>query len=187
MKVYAVRVDSVCNDLRRLGYGCANRSMFAKLTVPCVTDKWTSNWEIDGWFSLNTAKDDDATADAHSTRIRHQADDGTPEKVTHSDKDKLRKKRRIRPNVTTSLAQLNAPLKLMSMPDDLMAKLNSINDDTAASNRLFVTVLPTKDYSLQLNSGERFIEQSTEHEAVQVRSKDTFILDWIWSEDPFSI
>lgn len=74
-------------------------------------------------------------------------------------KQKRKKKRsRLRPNIASSLNQLNAPLASISLPDDLTSKLNFISNDAAASNRLFTTVLTTKQSSLRLNSGERFIE-----------------------------
>lgn len=76
-------------------------------------------------------------------------------------KQKLKKKRkrsRLRPNIASSLNQLNAPMALISLPDDLTSKLNFISNDAAASNRLFTTVLTTKQSTLRLNSGERFIE-----------------------------
>lgn len=71
---------------------------------------------------------------------------------------KKQKRSRMRPNIASIPSQLNAPLTLISLPDDLTSKLNFISSDTAASSRLFTSVLTTKQSSLRLSSGERFIE-----------------------------
>lgn len=84
---------------------------------------------------------------------------------------KLKKKRRFFTNIAHDLNQLNAPIKPMLLPDDLTSKLNLINDDTAASNRLFTNVLSTKHSLLQLNICEKFIERST-NEIVRVSERN---------------
>lgn len=71
-----------------------------------------------------------------------------------------RKKRSLATNIFTGLQQMNAPLILLSLQDALTSKLNQINSDAAASNRLFTTILPTKQSRLQL-SNEKFIDLDT--------------------------
>lgn len=75
-------------------------------------------------------------------------------------KKQTRTKSLAKPTLAMNANQLNAPLVLMPLPDDLTSKLNFISNDTAASNRLFTTVLVTKQSSLRLNRGEPFLEPS---------------------------
>lgn len=101
-------------------------------------------------------------ADTDSDEMSNQADGMVNESLKNvAEIKRLRKKKkriRLRPNISSSPSQLNAPLPLITLPDDLTSKLNFISSDAAASNRLFTTVLTTKQSSLRLNSGERFIE-----------------------------
>lgn len=53
--------------------------------------------------------------------------------------------------------QINAPLSLIALSDDLSYRLNKISGDISDSKRLFTTVLPTKNSLLQLFSREKFI------------------------------
>lgn len=92
------------------------------------------------------------------------------ENVSQIKRRSSKKKKRMQPNIVTNLNQLNGPLSSISLPDDLTSKLNFISSDPAASNRLFTTVLMTKQSSLRINSGERFIEKST-YDALDVSTK----------------
>lgn len=80
------------------------------------------------------------------------------------------KKRRALANIATDLRQLNAPMQQMMLPDGLISKLNLITDDTAASSRLFITVLSTKKSLLQISNSELCMERSA-NEFVNVNIK----------------
>lgn len=126
---------------------------------------------MDLFYLFDIAKDD--RADARSLGMSNQADmeNESPLGTEPQVKRKLSKRRtRLHANVANCLNILNGPLKLISLPDDLTSKLNFISSDVAASNRLFTTVLSTKQSSLRLSSGELFIEPTTP-DAVVVRTK----------------
>lgn len=80
-----------------------------------------------------------------------------------------RKKRRFHANVSGNLQQMNAPLQLIAVPDGLISKLNTINIDIAASNRLFSSVLPTKNSFIRLIGDEKFIECGDYVAAIEVK------------------
>lgn len=120
---------------------------------------------------FGTAENDNT--DAHSTRMNHQADyfaNESPENVSRIKRKSSKRNKRMRPNIVHNLRQLNAPLNLMSLPDDLTLKFNFISGDTGASNRLFITVLPTKNSTLQLNRGEKFIDPNIQDDILVVRN-----------------
>ncbi|XP_055301390.1 condensin complex subunit 2-like isoform X2 [Sitodiplosis mosellana] len=125
MKIYEVRVDSVCNDVHRLRYGVGSNAR----NVP-------------------NAKND--PADINDQNCDDQMEE-TPQK-----RRKQRKKRRT---VNMNIAReyhMNAPLNMISLPDDLTYRLNEISGDAADANRLFTTILPTKNALLQLFAKDKF-------------------------------
>lgn len=107
---------------------------------------------------------------AKDVRLSNAGDSANelPENGPQAKRKSSKRRTRLHPNIATSLNQLNGPLNLISLPDDLSTKLNFISSDTMASNRLFTTVLPTKQSSLRLNSNERFIDESNRSDAVEV-------------------
>lgn len=127
---------------------------------------------MDHFFSLFVViAKDEHRADACSMRMSSQADmaNESLENVPQIKRKLSKKSKRLHSNIATTMNQLNGPLQFISLPDDLTSKLNFISNDAAASNRLFTTVLTTKQSTLRLNSGERFIESSTP-KAVEVRT-----------------
>lgn len=80
-----------------------------------------------------------------------------------------KKRKRLQTNIAIHSNRLNAPLDQISLPDDLILVLNRISNDASSSNRLFTTVLSTKQSSIQLNSGEKLLD-SNACDTVQVRA-----------------
>lgn len=111
-------------------------------------------------FDLNIAKNDRAGSD--SDGMSNHADMAGPnesiENVSQIKRKKKKRSTRMQPNIASNRSQLDAPLSTITPPDDLTSKLNFLSGDAAASSRLFITVLTTKQSDLRLSSGERFID-----------------------------
>lgn len=93
-------------------------------------------------------------------RSRRKSSQATHENELNIDANEMasKKRRRFTANIFGNQHQMNASLQLIAVPDGLISKLNTINIDIAASNRLFSSVLPTKDSSIRLIGDEKFIE-----------------------------
>lgn len=78
---------------------------------------------------------------------------------------KRQKRHQVNPNITL----LNSPLNKISMPDELLFKLNSITDDFESVNRLFLTILPTKDSFLQILCRGPFLTDNGIPEPIEVK------------------
>lgn len=78
------------------------------------------------------------------------------------------RKRKTRTQVYRNIKQMNSPLNKTSMPDEILFKFNSTNEDFESTKRLFLVQLPTKNSSMQLISTERYFDHSP-REQIKVR------------------
>lgn len=175
MKVYAIRVDSVCNDIRRLGYGIVPSTYFNWLVS--IVNLWQKNFVYTvRFFSLST---DNTKKNVYEYRKRFKnvilyffCIDETSQRsrgknLVNEDQDldeparkSLKKKRKRASTLILNSCQSNAPLACIFPPDSLDYKINGLGD-MGASSRLFLSVLPVKNSLLSLNSNEKFIDSSS--------------------------
>lgn len=108
---------------------------------------------------MNFATNPGCISGSRRTSSRSESTNEMNHNIQNGSNQPKKKIRRSRSNIVTA-STLNAPLNQIQLPDDLIAKLNIINDDTAASSRLFTTVLSTENSFLQLNNRRPYIERN---------------------------
>lgn len=75
-------------------------------------------------------------------------------------KVRQRRNRRKLHQVNQNIDLMNGRLNVISVPDELLFKLNAISGDLESAARLFTAILPTKNSYLQIISGQKYIENS---------------------------
>lgn len=109
---------------------------------------------------MNGSKTDDLSnaRNARSHSINARAEQHGTQEINQAKVSKKRRRRRIAINIIENVNQLNGPLSSILLPDDITFKFNSISEDTASVNRLFITSLPTKMANIQINYNEQYFD-----------------------------
>lgn len=147
-KVYEIRVDSVFNDVHRLRFGVGSNGkhfITFKIKFPVKIYRKIANIE----FILAKNAFNSANEDVNCDEV--DVDDVNPKRRSQQ----CRKRAHRKINIARA-HQINGPLNVLPLADDLSYRLNKISGDTADTNRLFITILATEHSVLQLHANEKF-------------------------------